>query len=83
MAGRPSRVQSRAVTTRWFTDGDRAERAQIARERLERDELLLTFARWLSDRAGDDGPVTVPELTPETEAHLIRLMRDGAGSPTA
>ena len=28
------------------------------------------------DLAGHDGPVNVPELTPETEAHLIRLLRD-------
>jgi hypothetical protein len=71
------------VTIRWSTDGDRAERARIAREQVERDELLLTFARWLSDRAGHDGPVTVPDLTPETEAHWIRLLRDGTAPPTA
>jgi hypothetical protein len=65
------------VTIRWFTDADRAEQARIMRERLERDELLLTFARWLADRAGHDGPVTVPELTPETESQLIRLLRNG------
>ncbi|MBB3083286.1 hypothetical protein [Geodermatophilus sabuli] len=71
------------MTIRWFTDGDRAERARIARERVERDELLLTFARWLSDRAGHDGPVTVPDLTPEAEAHLVRLLRDGTAPPAA
>jgi hypothetical protein len=65
------------VTIRWFTDADRAEQARIADERLEREELLFTFARWLSDRSGHDGPVTVPELTPETEARLIRLLRPG------
>jgi hypothetical protein len=65
------------VTIRWFTDADRAEQARIMRERLERDELLLTFARWLADRAGHDGPVTVPELTPEMESQLIRLLRNG------
>jgi hypothetical protein len=70
------------VTIRWFTEEDRAERARISRERVERDELLLTFARWLSDRAGHDGPVTVPDLTPETEAHLMRLLRDGKAPPT-
>ncbi|MGY1634933.1 hypothetical protein ACI784_24790 [Geodermatophilus sp. SYSU D01186] len=71
------------MTIRWCTDGDRAERARIARESLERDEVLMTFARWLSDRAGHDGPVTVPELTPETDARLIRLLREGTAPPTA
>ncbi|MGY1642672.1 hypothetical protein ACI782_16305 [Geodermatophilus sp. SYSU D00703] len=71
------------MTIRWFTDGDRAERARIARELRERDELLLTFARWLSDRAGHDGPVIVPDLAPETEARLIRLLREGTAPPTA
>jgi hypothetical protein len=71
------------VTIRWFTDGDRAERARIAREQVERDELLMTFAQWLSEREGHDGPVTVPKLTSETEAHLIRLLRDGTAPPTA
>ena len=70
-----------AVTIRWFTDADRAEQARIAREHLERDELLHAFARWLSDRAGHHGPVTVPELSPETESHLIRLLRDGTAPP--
>ena len=65
------------MTIRWFTDADRAEQARIVRERQERDELLLEFARWLADRAGHDGPVTVPELTPETESQLIRLLRNG------
>jgi hypothetical protein len=75
------RVQPRGVTIRWFTDADRAEQARIVRERLERDELLLMFADWLADRAGHDGPVTVPELSPETESHLIRLLRDGMAPP--
>jgi hypothetical protein len=66
-----------AVTIRWFTDADRAEQARIAREHLERDELLFEFARWLEDRSGHHGPFTVPELSPEMEAHLIRLLRDG------
>jgi hypothetical protein len=35
------------VTIRWFNDADRAEQARIVRERRERDELLLEFARWL------------------------------------
>jgi hypothetical protein len=52
------------VTIRWFTDADRVEQARIVQERFERDELLLTFARWLADRAGHAGPVTVPALTP-------------------
>jgi hypothetical protein len=63
------------VTIRWFTDDDRAERARIARERRERDELLFTFAAWLDEREHHDGPFPVPELPPETEARLIELMR--------
>ena len=69
------------MTIRWFTDADRAEQARIARERLERDELLFTFARWLEDRAQHDGPFTVPELTPETETRLIRLLQSGKTRP--
>jgi hypothetical protein len=69
------------VTIRWFTDADRAEQSRIMRERQERDQLLFEFARWLSDRAGHDGPVTVPDLAPETESHLIRLLRDGMAPP--
>ena len=65
-----------AVTIRWFTDADRAEQARIAREHLERDELLFEFARWLEDRAEHPGPFTVPRLSPETESRLIRLLRD-------
>jgi hypothetical protein len=69
------------VTIRWFTDADRAERARVTRERLERDELLMRFAEWLADRAEHGGPVTLPELTPESEARLIRLLQEGIASP--
>ena len=69
------------MTIRWFTDADRAEQALIARERYERDRLLMTFARWLTDRAEHDEPVTVPQLTPETKARLLRLLRDGTVPP--
>ncbi|MFD2090972.1 hypothetical protein [Blastococcus deserti] len=69
------------MTIRWLTDADRAQQEQIVRERWERDELLLEFARWLADRSGHDGPVTVPELNPETESHLLRLLRDGMTPP--
>ena len=69
------------MTIRWFTDADRVEQARLVRERLERDELLLTFAEWLAHRAGHDGPVTVPELTPGTEARLSRLLRGGMAPP--
>jgi hypothetical protein len=65
-----------AVTIRWFTDADRAEQARVARDHVERDELLHAFARWLSDRAERPGPSTVPRLSPETESRLIRLLRD-------
>jgi hypothetical protein len=81
LSGWTSRCTLWAVTIRWFTDADQAEQARIVRERLERDALLIEFARWLTDRAGHDGPVTVPELTPETESHLIRLLRDGMAPP--
>jgi hypothetical protein len=69
------------VTIRWFTDADRAEQARIVRERLDRDQLLLELGRWLANRGGHNGPVTVPELTLEMESHLIRLMRDGMAPP--
>ena len=72
-----------AVTIRWFTDADRDEQARIGRQRIERDELLMTFAGWLEDRAGHDGPYTVPRLTPETEARLLRLLRDGTAHPAS
>jgi hypothetical protein len=78
LSGRSSRVQPLAVTFRWFTDVDRAEQARFARERRERDEVLHAFAQWLSDRSEHDGPVTVPELTPESEARLLRLLREGS-----
>jgi hypothetical protein len=64
------------VALRFFTEADLDERARTRRERVERDELWLTFARWLMERAGNDGPVTVPTLTAETEARLIRLLRE-------
>jgi len=69
-------MQPRAATIRWFTDVDRAEHARVVREQLERDELLLTFARWLADRQDHDGAVTVTVLSSERETHLIRLLRD-------
>jgi hypothetical protein len=69
------------VTIRWFTDADRAEQARIRREQRERGELMLTYGRWLMDRAGHDGPVTAPDLTPETEERLLRLLREQAEAP--
>jgi hypothetical protein len=69
------------VTIRWLTDDDRAEQARTARELRERDELLSTFVRWLSDRAGHDGPFHVPELSAETEARLSRLLRHASDPP--
>ena len=71
-------MQPHVVTVRWFTEVDRAEQARVARERRERDELLHELARWLSDRSGNDGPITIPELTPETEERLIRLLHEGS-----
>lgn len=70
-----------AVTIRWFTDADRVEQARIRRERIERDQLLMTFAQWLADRAGTDGAVDVPGLSPDTETRLLRLLRDSRTLP--
>jgi hypothetical protein len=67
------------VAIHFSTDADRDEVARTRRARAERDELWLTFARWLQDRAGHDGPITVPTLTAETEARLVRLLR---GAPS-
>ena len=78
MSGPSPEVQPQLVTVRWFTDVDRAEQVRVARERRERDELLHALARWLSDRSGHDGPITIPELTPETEERLIRLLRESS-----
>jgi hypothetical protein len=77
-----AQVQPGRVAIRWFTDADLAEQARIRRERLERDTLMFTFARWLEDRADHRGPFYVPELTPETEERLLQLLRDGTAPPT-
>jgi hypothetical protein len=65
------------VTIIWITEEDRQRAAEVQRERIERDELMTMFCRWLMARAGHDGPVDVPELTAETEARLLRLLRRG------
>jgi hypothetical protein len=71
-------LERRAVVTIiWITEEDRRRAAEVRRERIERDELMTLFCRWLLARAGHDGPVTVPELTPETEARLLSLLRQG------
>ena len=71
------------MTIRWSTDADREEQARVARQQIERDELLMTFADRLEDRAGHDGPYTVPRLTPETEARLLQLLRDAKAPPAS
>ena len=58
-----------------ITEDDRQRAADVRRERIERDELMTLFCRWLLARAGHDGPVTVPEMTAETEARLLGLLR--------
>jgi hypothetical protein len=63
------------VTIIWITEEDRRRAAEVRRERIERDQLMMLFCRWLQARTGHDGPVTVPELTAETEARLLRLFR--------
>jgi hypothetical protein len=65
------------VTIIWITEEDRRRAAEARRERIERDELMTVFCRWLAARAGHDGPVTVPDLTGETEARLLGLLRQG------
>ena len=65
------------MTIIWITEEDRQRAAEVRRERIERDELMTLFCRWLLARAGHDGPVTVPELTPETKARLLSLLRQG------
>jgi hypothetical protein len=63
------------VTIIRITEEDRRRAAEVRRERIERDELMMLFCQWLQARVGHDGPVTVPELTAETEARLLRLLR--------
>jgi hypothetical protein len=63
------------VTIIWITEEDRRRAAEARRERIERDQLMMLFCRWLQARTGHDRPVTVPELTAETEARLLRLLR--------
>jgi hypothetical protein len=65
------------VTIIWITEEERRRAAEARRERIERDQLMLTFCRWLHARAGHDGPVRVPELTAETGARLLKLFRQG------
>ena len=73
---RRHRLERRAIVTIiWITEEDRQRAAEVRRERIERDQLMTLFCRWLLARTGNDGPVTVPELTPETEARLLSLLR--------
>jgi hypothetical protein len=65
------------VTIIWVTEDDRRLAADARREHIERDQLMMVFGRWLSARARDDGPVTVPDLPPETEARMLSLFRQG------
>jgi hypothetical protein len=71
------------VTIRWFTDADRDEQARVSRERLERDELWWAYVRWVTDRAGHDGVIHVPQLPLETEERLLRLLREGTIPPAS
>ncbi len=63
------------MTIIWITEEDRRRAADARRERIERDQLMMLFCRWLHARTGHDGPVYVPELTAETEARLLELFR--------
>ncbi|MGK5111131.1 MULTISPECIES: hypothetical protein [unclassified Geodermatophilus] len=65
------------MTIIWITEEDRQRAAEVRRERIARDELMMLFCQWLQARAGPDGLVTVPELTPQTEARLLRLLQQG------
>ena len=62
------------MTIIWITEEDRRRTAEIRRDHIERDQLML-FGRWLHARSGHDGPVYVPELAPETEARLLEVFR--------
>ena len=64
-----------AVTIVWITEEDRRRAAVVRRERIEREQLMMAFCRWLGARTGHDGPVYVPKLTAETEARLLELFR--------
>ncbi len=46
-----------------ITEEDRQRAAEVRRERIERDELMMLICQWLQSRVGHDGPVTVSELT--------------------
>ena len=74
-------MQPQAVTLRFFTEADLAEKARREKEHRERDELLFSFARWIEERTQPDGPFHVPRLTPETEARLIELLRKEQDEP--
>jgi hypothetical protein len=63
------------VTITWITEEDRRRKAELRREHIERDQLVMLFGRWLHARSGHDGPLCVPELTPETEARLLEVSR--------
>jgi hypothetical protein len=62
------------VTIIWITDEDRQRAGDARRARIERDELARLFGQWLLARASHDGPVSVPELTRETEVRLLDLL---------
>jgi hypothetical protein len=68
------------VTIIRITEEDRQRAAEVRRERIERDELMTLFCQWLQSRVGHDGAVTVPELTAETEARLLRVLRQATSS---
>ena len=72
------------MAIRWLTDADRAETARIRRERVERDELLTTYWRWLAERAGHPkGPIYAPGLPPAAAERLLRLFRADEGKGEA
>ena len=64
-----------AVSIIWITEEDRRRQAEIRRERIERDQLMMAFCRWLGARTGHDGPVYVPRLMTEREARLLEVFR--------
>ncbi len=73
---RPAGLERRnVVTIIWITEEDRRRDAEVRRERIERDQLMMTFCRWLDARAGHDGPVYVPQLTAETEGRPLELFQ--------
>ena len=69
------------MTIVWITPEERQRRAQDRREQCELRRLEEEFARWWCERAGDDGPIYVPELSSDARARLLPLLRPEGEPP--